>query len=556
MALTAIQRLFLLFENVMKRGKAMKALTPADEFKCADLLQVDAMNGAVLLAGEKSLSRVIRRVNIVEVPDIINWVHEGEFLITTGYPFKDDEAQLLATLVQLQEKGVAALGLKPKRFIESISPAVIAQAARLGLPLIELPPGANFSDIVHEVTREIIARETKAYVVMQNHMEQILRHFVQDAVPEDILTALENLLGHPVLLVDKNADCMMGSFCRGWLENAEAIAARLLKTEGKLISLEVKGQAVKTALQKIPWDDKEHILLVMFAAVQPFRETDFMLIDQIRVILALYLKNQYALKHVQAEYKNKFLQNWLKGGMTSAMDIVLEAQNYGFQVHATTRYIVVIVTYSPAAEGGPAYSEDELQQISRLIAAHHHRFLISSYEDALVLILPEASEDEIRNELRRFKADFHRPLNQRAVKFCISRSRVVSEVSLAYAEAKRIAHVAIRCGIAQEFIHKSDLGIYAILSLLERNAEVQDFIDSMLQALKDYDRRHNSQLYETLKTYLQVKCNARLAAEQLFTHYNTVAYRLDKIRAVLNMDVDDPEIQLNLRIAMKLEDMF
>lgn len=41
-------------------------------------------------------------------------------------------------------------------------------------------------------------------------------------------------------------------------------------------------------------------------------------------------------------------------------------------------------------------------------------------------------------------------------------------------------------------------------------------------------------------------------ARELFTHYNTVLYRLDRIREVAGVDLDDPEQRLNLQIALKI----
>jgi sugar diacid utilization regulator len=397
-------------------------------FRCADLLGLASMRGSRLLAGKKSLDKEVKRANIIEVPDIINWVHEHEFLITTGYPFKDDEAHLLATLGQLHKKGVAALGIKPKRFIENISQEIIDRAAALDMPLIELPIDANFSDIVLEVTREALSREEKTPDSEQNRQN-----------------------------------------------NLEAMRKR-----------------------------------------------------------------------------NAFLQKWLTGSLANAWDIGLEAHNCGITVPASQKYVVAIA--AKAFSERESYTENEMYRVARLISESGGDFFASRCEGELVFILPDKGRE--KELLTGFKDSFYRNTQKPDIRFCVSGAYKTPEAYLAYAEAKRVLHVVTRCGVEGEFIRMSDLGIYAILSLLEKSDEVRAFVDGLIRPLSEYDASHNGQLYATLKVYLKMNCNARLTAERLFTHYNTVAYRLDKLRDILKMDVDDPEVQLQLRIAMKLADMF
>lgn len=40
-----------------------------------------------LLTGE--ISRIISAINLMDAPDIINWMKEGELLLTTAYGIKD-----------------------------------------------------------------------------------------------------------------------------------------------------------------------------------------------------------------------------------------------------------------------------------------------------------------------------------------------------------------------------------------------------------------------------------------------------------------------------------
>ena len=56
----------------------------------------------------------------------------------------------------------------------------------------------------------------------------------------------------------------------------------------------------------------------------------------------------------------------------------------------------------------------------------------------------------------------------------------------------------------------------------------------------------------TLDMYFKCRQNAKKAANEMYIHYNTFLYRLDRIRQILKLDIENPNIQLQLQIAMKL----
>lgn len=46
-----------------------------------DILNVDLLAGAEVMAGEAGMDHVITSVNVMEVPDIVDWVRPGEFYL-------------------------------------------------------------------------------------------------------------------------------------------------------------------------------------------------------------------------------------------------------------------------------------------------------------------------------------------------------------------------------------------------------------------------------------------------------------------------------------------
>lgn len=115
-----------------------------------------------------------------------------------------------------------------------------------------------------------------------------------------------------------------------------------------------------------------------------------------------------------------------------------------------------------------------------------------------------------------------------------------------------ICLITKRCGICSDYVTYDDLGIYSILSLLPDNDNVSGFQKRFLSNLINYDKEHNTKLVETLRLYYKYNCNAKLTAKETFTHYNTILYRLDRIKEILELDIDESETKLQLQIALKL----
>ena len=67
------------------------------------LTMVEPLRKSRVVAGEQGLDNVVESVNVMEVPDILDWVRPGELLVTTMYPLHDDAAAIEALVPRLAE---------------------------------------------------------------------------------------------------------------------------------------------------------------------------------------------------------------------------------------------------------------------------------------------------------------------------------------------------------------------------------------------------------------------------------------------------------------------
>lgn len=98
-----------------------------------------------------------------------------------------------------------------------------------------------------------------------------------------------------------------------------------------------------------------------------------------------------------------------------------------------------------------------------------------------------------------------------------------------------------------------DLGAYALLYNGATSETLRAFARSVLEPLRDYDQKHQTELERTLRLYFSVGQNVKTAAAQLNVHRHTVFYRLRQIAEICRCDLGAPHDQLTLRLALAID---
>ncbi len=76
-----------------------------------------------------------------------------------------------------------------------------------------------------------------------------------------------------------------------------------------------------------------------------------------------------------------------------------------------------------------------------------------------------------------------------------------------------------------------------------------------LRTLVDYDRIHGTNLYETLAVHLENERSIKQTASHFGINRTTVNFRLERIRLLTGLDLDDPDKRLLLRMMIRLARM-
>ena len=83
--------------------------------------------------------------------------------------------------------------------------------------------------------------------------------------------------------------------------------------------------------------------------------------------------------------------------------------------------------------------------------------------------------------------------------------------------------------------------------------EIEKFYKMNLEPLVEYDAKKSTELVKTLEAYFEHNGNLKKMSDALFTHYNTILYRLTRIKEITGINFENAKDRLNLEIALKIK---
>ncbi|MGW6221388.1 PucR family transcriptional regulator, partial [Streptomyces olivaceus] len=118
----------------------------------------------------------------------------------------------------------------------------------------------------------------------------------------------------------------------------------------------------------------------------------------------------------------------------------------------------------------------------------------------------------------------------------------------AYKQAEQALSVARRRG--RVCVEHEHLAAGSVLPLLADDA-VRAFADGLLRALHDHDATGRGDLVASLRAWLSRHGQWDAAAADLGVHRHTLRYRMRRVEEILGRSLDDPDVRMELWLALK-----
>ncbi|MFO7274355.1 MAG: PucR family transcriptional regulator ligand-binding domain-containing protein [Bacillota bacterium] len=537
-----------------------------------DALQLEPLRQLKVLAGADGLDRPVRLVNVIEVPDIVDWVLEGELLLTTGFTFRDHPDRLATLIPGLAAKGAAGLGIKPRRYVPAVPEFMLAQADEHRFPLLEIPYHLSFSEIIGPVMQAI--GHLQASVVLEvDRVQRLLLDLVrQGAGLAELCRAVAELLGRPVWIEDPHGHVL------GTSEEGAPHPAAPGSPPGKRPSV------------RVPIATGAHFFgyLCTLAGPQPLGTVEAGTLERGAAIIALELGKQEAVIEVKRKYRKEFLDQLLSGQPLDPEEAQEQARALGWRLDRPHTAIVfgpvVPDPVTPPSGLAPEAGEDDapagaataatgrrlapelrqglLRAAEMVLAAEGNEPVAGSKDGGVVVLVTEDPSTEAgrlrvltlaKAVLRSFSSSAGRGLSGASPTVGAGIGRVardLTETARSYREARTALAAAAAARDGEVVLFFADLGVYRLLHN-QPAEELERFVLDFLGPLLDYDRKHDARLVETLAAYLRYGGNIKRIARELYAHYNTITYRLHRIQQISGLELKNPEHLLNAHVALK-----
>ncbi|MEU8796565.1 PucR family transcriptional regulator ligand-binding domain-containing protein [Spirillospora sp. NPDC048819] len=557
-----------------------------------EVLGVSTLNGARLIAGRAGLERIVQRLNVMEVPDILSWVKPNELLLTTGYPLRNTPQSLGNLVADLDERGLAALAIKLGRYLDSLPAEMIAQADRRGFPLILLPNDVGFDDILNQVLTDILNRQA-AVLARTEEVHRALVHIVLcGGGLQEVVDEVATLLEVAVVVLDGEQRVLAGAGPDEHVEAMRAFDAGRHAACGRggcgIIGAHGTGDHLVVPVMAGGFD---HGRIVAFSPDGTLRGTDLGILERAATVAALVVTKQQAVAAVESKYRADFLRDILAGRAGDDDRVIAHCDGFGWDLDRPVMVIVAELDGRPRGTGGPVPATapendgkgrgkgadsdggtrggrgiEERSAQERLAAAwttavrrHDRGAAVASFAHEVVAIVgadggdpAELTAGPVQAMLKEASSIFAEHLPVRRT-FSTGISRMVSSPTAlpeAYEQAVKAVRVGRQLNGAGARAHFDQLGVYRLLSLVSDPEELHAFVRETLGDLAADDEPELVDLRRTLQVLLETNLNVAETARRLHFHYNTLRYRIGKLERMLGAFTEDAHLRLNLTLAL------
>lgn len=536
-----------------------------------EVLAAPILAGATVLAGASGLDRVVARVNVMEVPDILPWVKPDELLLTTGYPLREAAHELPALISQLDRLGLAALAVKLGRYLQELPAEMLEQADALGLPIVRLPEDVAFDDVLNQVLSEVLNRQA----AMLARSEAVHRALVQIVLAggglDEVCSELAGLLDAVVFVTSPDGRVLAEAGEPAAL--AAAVAAPCFDVSGRFRT-EVERRGISTheglvgshAVVPVLAGALDHGRLVA-VATRPLASSDVHALEGASTVAALAITKSLAVAAVEEKYRGDFLRDVLTARAGTPADVVAHAAGLGWDLDRPVALLVAELDPAPGAS--PARSVDGLAlrpvrerftSAWQTVLANRDPFAaVAGFSREVVAVIGAPAGRDLERAVRDMVAAVSGDGGGGRRSFSTGVSRVVGDpasardaLATAYEQARTAVRVGRHLHGAGALAHFDGLGVLRLLSLIPDGHEIDAFVDETLRELAPLDDPEASDLRRTLRVLLDHNLNVAEAARELHFHYNTLRYRIGKLERTLGPFTSDAGLRLDLMLALQV----
>ncbi|MFJ8086139.1 PucR family transcriptional regulator [Streptomyces sp. NPDC096205] len=501
-------------------------------------------------AGEGRLDVPVRWAHVSELADPVPYMEGGELLLVTALKLDAEEPEAMRRYVRrLVGAGVVGLGFAVGVNYDEIPKALVDACAQEGLPLLEVPRRTPFLAITKAVSAAIAADQYRAVTAGFAAQRELTKQALGEG-PEGLLGALAAQVDGWAALYDAS-----GAVVAAAPDWAGRRATRLTADVERLRERPAPASSVvggpehedRIELHSIGTGRRPRAALAVGTAAALGTAERYAVHSAI-ALLTLTTERSRSLHAAEQRIGAAVLRMLLAGEPDHARAVAGDL--YGELLDAPFR---IVVAESVAPSGGRLDALTELVESaaarageSVLVVPEGERLVVLAADDgaAAGACLEYAAEHEAARGGVRDQA----PGDEEELVVGLSAPAGPIAAAAAYKQAEQALSVARRRG--RVLVEHEQLAAGSVLPLLADDA-VKAFADGLLRALHDHDATGRGDLVASLRAWLSRHGQWDAAAADLGVHRHTLRYRMRRVEEILGRSLDDPDVRMELWLALK-----
>ncbi|MFE6199073.1 PucR family transcriptional regulator [Streptomyces sp. NPDC057838] len=547
----------------------------------ASLVHHSALKLTVRAGGDR-LDVPVRWAHVSELADPVPYMEGGELLLITALKLDAEDPEAMRRYVRrLAGAGVVGLGFAVGVNYEEIPKALVDAAEEEGLPLLEVPRRTPFLAISKAVSAAIAADQYKAVTAGFAAQRELTRQ-AQSGGPEGLLAALAAQVDGWAALYDAS-----GAVVAAAPEWAGRRAARLTGDVQRLRDRPAPASSVvggpenedRVELHTVGTGRRPRAALAVGTAATLGTAERYAVHSAI-ALLTLTTERSRSLQAAEQRVGAAVLRMLLAGEPDHARAVAGDL--YGGLLDAPFRMMVaegVPVSASAAlarAEARPGAPALDRSSAAALAAADPGGDPLAALADVVesaaarageaVLVVPEGERLVVlaadggaaaaacaayAAALETGRAGLREKVpggEEDELVVGLSAPAGPIAASAAYKQAEQALSVARRRG--RVLVEHEQMAAGSVLPLLADDA-VRAFADGMLRPLYEHDATGRGDLVASLRAWLSKHGQWDAAAAELGVHRHTLRYRMRRVEEILGRSLDDPDVRMELWLALK-----
>lgn len=524
------------------------------------LLESEQFLKMKLLCGEKGLDLEVKGIRIIEIEDMERYLTGGEILITSFQVYLScSDREVEQHFEDLVKSDISGFIVKKRKEYDPTGRRLSLlekHCKKYEIPLVEISEDSYYWGIIRYVIMQVFDKDTARLkyfkITHDNFNTFILNNNGSCNTASDIIKFLSVMIENPVVLYYGNLNCMVSTNS----DNSKLILSDEIQPyKPNIITKfqymkQMKGSCVQYVVKFAILNEME-IYITITEENRELTELDYMAIENAIINLQYGFLSEFAQDEVKKKYQRDLIHNILNG-LLSSKEMTEAAAQLGMKESDTYR---VVDFHTIKKNVQRKYTKEQLHEVGVIVGELMYLLpdaLIYRNMDQIVMIQQVDSnqtELEYQKEMEEVEDVIQRSIlyRKKDTDFQIGIGKSVEgyqRLKESYHEASRaIKYIDIIRLVTgdknKSVVHYSNLGFFQIFGEIDDVTELERYIPETLKKLYLYDDEHKGELITTLQMYLRNKQSIRKTADEMFVHYRTISYRLEKIKQISGINFDN-----------------